>query len=61
MAKAGRPMDVTVALTPKDAVRILNSVVYGVPLALNGRHAKTRDGRAVRLVFVEVPEDDTST
>lgn len=49
--KPGRPYEVTVELTPQDAVQILNSVVYGVPLTLNGARAHTADGRAVRITF----------
>jgi len=58
MAKAGRPFDVKISLTPRDAVNILNTVVYGGTLILNGDRAKTASGRAVRLMFGNSDEDE---
>lgn len=49
--KVGHPFEVKVSLSPQDAVNILNAVVYGTALSLNGDRARTSSGRAVRLTF----------
>lgn len=53
--RPGHPLEVTVTLTPKDAVAVLNTVVYGGKITFDGDLGRTRGGKSVRLTIVRKP------